>query len=463
MKQQLYSALAAVLALGLSGCAHPSQNDLRGGTGGPISPPSASVSSIATMPSDSRFPEWNTSQSDQQLTNQVTLETLTSVALTRNPELRIFEAEIAAAEGAVITARTWDNPELSAAHRIARSLDPSEVDALHGQIGLQQTILFPGKRLLMRAVAQKDVQTRQMALAGFRSQLAIQVRRAYYTLLAAQQTLPLQEQRLTLAKTFVEAAKRKVEAGIAPDFDVTKAEVEVVNAQTALRLAGAGISAAKTELNLLMGRKPDSPLLVGGTLSGIVRLPERENLYEQTLALNPTVKIQEVEIERTGLNLRLVRKSRYPDFTVGPGFETEPGLQVFSFGLSIPLPLWDKKQGPIAVASAEQERALGELDRLRQEILGRVTVASQNLAAVREALTSYTPDFFGRLKAALDTASQSYAEGRTPLLFFLETQRTFFETQASYFETLRRLYESQAELESAIGVPLEELSKPYAK
>jgi cobalt-zinc-cadmium efflux system outer membrane protein len=133
---------------------------------------------------------------------------------------------------------------------------------------------------------------------------------------------------------------------------------------------------------------------------------------------------------------------------------------VFSFGMSIPLTLWDKKKGPIATATAEQERAMGELEKLRQEILGRVTTAQQNLAAVKETLTNYTPEFLGRLKAALEAASQSYGEGRTPLLLFLETQRTYFETQASYFESLERLYESQAELESAVGVPLQEISQP---
>ena len=450
MKQELRLVFCAVLALGVSGCFHSRPDDAAAND---------ELRPRSLLPRPRRV-ETNAAKIDQPLTNNVTLEQLIALALTRNPELRVFEAAIAAAEGEVITAKTWENPELSTARRIARSTEPSQVEVLHGQIGLQQRILFPGKRTLLRAVAQKNVEVRQLALAGFRSQLAIQVRRAYYTLLATQQILPLREQRLTLAKTFVEAAKRKVDAGVAPEFEATKAEVEVVNAQTALRLAQAGVSTARTELNVLMGREPDEALLVRGTLSPDVRLPDARNLLEQTLARNPSLKIQEAEVERTGLNLRSVQKSRYPDFTVGPGFETEPGLQVFSLGLSMPLPLWDRKKGPIAVAIAEQERSLGELDKLRQEILRHVTTAGQNLAAVKEALTNYTPEFLERLRASLNAASQSYGEGRTPLLLFLETQRTYFETQASYFENLEKFYQSRAELESAVGVPLEEISKP---
>ncbi len=453
MKQELYRSLCALLAMGLmSGCVHPQPDESH----------SAVVQrSMPLMPQPlTRGSEATWVEATQPLTNNVTLGLLTTIALRGNPELRVFEAEIAAARGEVITARTWDNPELSVARRITHETEGSRIQVLHGQIGLQQTILFPGKRALQHAVAQKNVEIHQVALAGFRSQLRIQVRRAYFTLLAAQQVLPLREQRLTLAKTFVEAAKKRVDAGIAPEFEATKAEVEVVNAQTALRLAEAGVLTARTELNVLMGRKPEEPLLVSGVLGPDVQLPDTQYLLGQTLARNPSLKVQSAEVERTGLSLRLVQKSRYPDFTVGPGFETEPGLQVFSFGLSVPLTLWDKKKGPIATATAEQERAIGELEKLRQEILGRVTTAQQNLAAVKETLTNYTPEFLGRLKAALDAASQSYSEGRTPLLLFLETQRTYFETQASYFESLERLYQSQAELESAVGVPLDEIPKP---
>ena len=58
------------------------------------------------------------------------------------------------------------------------------------------------------------------------------------------------------------------------------------------------------------------------------------------------------------------------------------------------------------------------------------------LAAARESLAIYTPEFRGKLKAALDNASQSYAEGRTSLLVYLETERTHYDTEAAYYETL---------------------------
>ena len=392
-------------------------------------------------------------------TNTLTLDAAIRLALEDNPDIRVLAAGIASARGEVTTAKTWQNPEVSVAPGFKTIRHPADTQ-FHGDFGLEQTFEWPGKRALRRAVAEQNVAVRQLALAGFRSQLAIQVRRAYFTLLATREVIALREQRLALGKSFVDAAKKKVEGGFAPEFEATKAEVEVVSAQKSLREAQAQHDAARVTLNALMGRKPTEPLAVTGSLGDGVELPNQTTLLENALARNPAVKVQEAEAERTGLSLQSIRKSRLPDFKVGPNLEYTRDEQIVGLGVSLPLPFWDKKKGAIATATAEQEKALAELEKLRREILRDVTTASQNLTATKESLAFYTPALRDKLKAASDAAEQSYAEGRTPLLLFLETQRTYFDTQASYFESLQKLYDSQAELESAIGVSLDQLSQP---
>ena len=391
-------------------------------------------------------------------TNVLTLDAAIRLALDNNPDIRVLAADIASARGEVTTARTWQNPEISVAPGFKTIRDPS-VTEFHGDFGLEQTFEWPGKRALRRAVAEKNVAVRQLALAGFLSQLAIQVRRAYFTLLATRGVVELREQKLTLVKSFVEAAQKKVEGGFAPEFEATKAQVEVVGAQRVLREAQARHDAARVALNALMGRKPTETLIVTGALGDGVALPNQSTLLEQALVQNPSVKVQEAEAERTGLSLQSIRKSRLPDFKVGPSVEYTREEQIVGFGLSLPLPLWDKKKGEIATATAAQEKAMAELDKLRREILRDVTTASQNLTAAKESLAFYTPALRDKLKAALDAAAQNYAEGRMPLLLYLESQRTYFDTQADYFETLQKLFEAQAELESAAGASLDQLSK----
>jgi outer membrane protein, heavy metal efflux system len=391
-------------------------------------------------------------------TNTLTLDVAIRLALADNPGIRVLSADIASARGEVTTAKTWQNPEISVAPGFKAIRRPSDT-LFHGDFGLEQTFEWPGKRALRRAVAEKNIVGRQLALDGLRSQLTIQVRRAYFTVLATREVVTLREQRLALAKSFVDVAKKKVESGFAPEFEATKAEVEVVTAQRVLRQTQAQHDAARVLLNALMGRKPNEPMTVLGTLDASVQLPAPSTLIEQALARNPVVKIQEAEAERTGLSLQSIRKSRLPDFKVGPSVEYTRDEQTVGLGVSLPLPLWDRKKGEIATATAEQEKARAELDKLKRAILRDVTTARQNLTAAVESLACYSPALREKLKAALDAAAQSYSEGKLPFLIYLESQRTYFDTQTDYFDTLQKAFDARAELESVIGVPLDQLTQ----
>ena len=44
---------------------------------------------------------------------ELPLESAIAEAQARNPELRVLEADMAAAHGEVVTAKTWQNPELT--------------------------------------------------------------------------------------------------------------------------------------------------------------------------------------------------------------------------------------------------------------------------------------------------------------------------------------------------------------
>jgi len=391
----------------------------------------------------------------------LTLPAAIAEAQQNNPEIRMLAADVRGARGEVATAKTWDNPSLavSSGWRESEPSGTPSTKEFHGVFELTQTIQFPGKRSLQHALAEKDVQLRQLALSAFREQLEIQVRRSFYTLLNSQQVFVLKQDEVTLSKTFAESARKRVATGFAPEFDATKAEVELVNAQSALRDAEAQVAGARAALNTLLGRKPDANLEVRGAIRSELILPAETDFLQQVLAGNPSLKIQATEVERTGLNLRSVRKSRLPDFTIGPSVEYLRDEQTYDFGISLPLPLWDSKRGEIATATAEQERALAGLQKLQQEVHRDVTTAYHNLVSARESLALYTPELLTKLKTALDEAAQGYAAGRTTLLIYLETQRTYFDAQANYFDSLQKLYDAQAALEMAAGRPLPELQE----
>jgi outer membrane protein, heavy metal efflux system len=125
----------------------------------------------------------------------LTLSAAIAEAQEHNPEIRALSAAITSAHGELTTAGTWSNPDLATETgvRNIRSGSGSSVSEFHGLYQLSQTIEFPGKRRLRRAVAEKNVEVQELARTGFRNQLTIQVRHAYYTLLVSEEIRILKE------------------------------------------------------------------------------------------------------------------------------------------------------------------------------------------------------------------------------------------------------------------------------
>jgi cobalt-zinc-cadmium efflux system outer membrane protein len=385
-----------------------------------------------------------------------TLDQLTAEALRNNPELHVFEQSIAAAKGGVRTARTLSNPELTVqpGFRRTEGIDPTQ-DEFHGVFSLSQLFKFPGKRALEIAIAQGNVELNQIALEGFRYQVATKVRRTFYDLLASQKIVLSRRDQVESAKAFVESARKRAEAGYASDFETVKSQADLISASRALLQAEGRIAGARVTLNALMGRPATTPLEIRGGLDKLQIRGTRGDFLALAMARNPAIRTQWRQAEIAGLTLRSTRFGRRPDFAIGPSVEYLRNEQTYDISVTVALPLWDQKQGAIQTATAEQKKALALLEKTRLEIAAEVTKASANIDVAKGQLELYTPAFLERLKAFMAQAEQGYAQNATTLLIYLDAKRTYFDTLVNYYEALGNLAENRAELESAIGVPLE--------
>lgn len=386
----------------------------------------------------------------------MTLGDAIAAALRNNPELRVFEAQITGAKGEVTIARTWDNPELAVApgFRVTRESGLRDT-AFHGDFEVSQTFKFPGKRALEIAIAQRNVELQQLALEGFRFQLSAKVRKAFYQMLAAQQVIGLRTEQVESAKVFVTSARKRAESGYASDFETLKSQADLIAATKALQQARGEVVVARVTLNALMARNPSVSLEISGSLENLAPPGTARDYVALALARNPSLRAQVRAGDLAGLNLSAAKLSRKPDLKVGPSLEYTDVEQTAGIGFSLPLPLWDQKKGQIAKATAEQEKALAEVEKSRAQIAGEVTIAAASLETAKEAAALYTPELLRQLRAFVAQAEQGYTQSSTTLIIYLDAKRTYFDTLSDYYEALAKIAASRAELESAIGVPLD--------
>lgn len=208
-------------------------------------------------------------------------------------------------------------------------------------------------------------------------------------------------------------------------------------------------------MNALMGRIPSAPLEITGEFSGVQPRGSQADFLALALARNPGIRTQTRQAEIAGLSLRATRFGRRPDFAVGPSLEYTRFEQIVGLSASFALPLWDQKKGELQTATAEQRKALAELEKTRADVSAEVTKAAANVELARAQLALYSPAFIERLKAVTSQAEQAYAQNTTTLIIYLDAKRTYFDTLAEYYDALGNVAQSRADLESAVGVPLE--------
>ena len=331
----------------------------------------------------------------------------------------------------------------------------STENIFHGELELNQLVLFPGKRQLLVAIAQRNVAISKLALEGLRFQLMTAVRKGFYEMLAAQQIAGLRKEQIESAKTFYEAAVKRAESGYASDFEAVKGQAELIDAQKLARAVEGQIASARVELNTLLGRDPSSPLKLKGSLQNAAPRGTSNNYVTLAMTRNPSLRTQEMQAQLAGLNLRKARLGRRPDFAIGPRVEYTDRERTYGFGATVALPLWNQSQGEIQTAAGEEQKEIAAVEKLQAEIAGAVIKAAATLDVSRDQLTLYTPAFLDRLKTFVAQAEKSYAQNATTVLIYLDAKRTYFEALASYYEAQGHFAASRAELESAIGVPVD--------
>src|SRR5437870_3100791 len=111
------------------------------------------------------------------------LDALVAEALTRNPEVKVYSAEIAAAKGERRTAGEWQNPEASTegGAKIVRDYHGNTLgDGIVWTLGATQAFEYPGRVMLRKAIANHQIAVAELGLEGFRTALASRVRAAAF-------------------------------------------------------------------------------------------------------------------------------------------------------------------------------------------------------------------------------------------------------------------------------------------
>jgi cobalt-zinc-cadmium efflux system outer membrane protein len=398
----------------------------------------------------------------------VSIDQLVSRTLATNPEVKFYEAEIAAAKAGRKAAGKLPNPELSLdLGRKRISNGNAAAEGLAYSVSLAQPVEWPGRLGLRRAIANGDVALAELGLERFRSFLAGRVRLLGFSLALQQENSAAAAEVSDRFSAVRDILVQRDPAGVAPMLEARIIQAAAIGVQHRAGNAQVEMQKALLELNQLMGKRADTPLVVRRTEFNPPAQADLESLLATAAANNFELRIRRAEIEQQGIKVELAKNERYPTFTVGPQFSQERAGDretVVGIGLSVPLPLWNSGKESVDIAEARQIQASATLNAALRDIQRQVTEATLILNTRRQRLEGWKPETLQALQEGATLADQHYRLGAVPVSSYLEMQDRYLEALEAINESKLSAMQAALDLEQLTGTaPVPQVKPSSAK
>lgn len=389
------------------------------------------------------------------------LDALVAEALARNPDLRALQAWLDSARTRPEQARALPDPMVSVLYvndGWAPSLGQQEMTTL-GLMG-SQTLPWPGKRGLREKIAAQDAVPPAERLERQRLTVAAGVRRAFWGLALAEESLGVLREQADVWKEAEGVARARYAVGQGAQQDVLRAQLEITRFEQLRAEQLADVESRLAELSRLVGREVPRDAVAGIRLALRPEPRDLAALQSQAEAILPELRAGAAGVEREQLALDLAQRDFKPDFTVQAGYMNRGGLDpMWQAGVGITLPLYrGRRHAAVAEAEADGRAAASTVEAVRAQIRFRTREREAQLRAAERMATVYAEGLLPQARLSYEASIASYQAGKVPFLTVLEALSTLYRDRIDHLRVLAaheriRASITEASLEATSEMP----------
>jgi cobalt-zinc-cadmium efflux system outer membrane protein len=391
----------------------------------------------------------------EHLAGGLTEDHAVTLALLRNPDLRVFRMKRQVAKGAVVAAAAIPNPSL-------------KIEALHLQefgtssqglgLGLQWSPPQPVEWSARRRKAEARLREVEQEILEREWQLATEVRSAHATLLELEEQGRLLESTVTRRRRIVDLVQRRMQLGAATRLDLNLATLALAQAERDRDETEARHAVTARAFHALLGAAEAQLVLRGKAAvdEGDAEPPDERSLEDQSVAARPSLRAAKERLEQREQSVRREHAQRWPwiQLSAAPRFRLNESAKYehdFLLGVELSLPLFNWNRGGILVAEAERseerEKMVAQLAALRRDIgVARARIEGHR-AALRHFRKTVLPAL-GEYERVLDLAIRG---GQVDLVAVLAAEDVVLRHRRAYAELLLEQRKAWLALERAVG------------
>jgi cobalt-zinc-cadmium efflux system outer membrane protein len=372
-------------------------------------------------------------------------------ALDLSPELRAAQGAAAAAAGRWRQAKAWANPELEVEAEEFGGNRPGW-DRAEVTWTLDQRLELFGTRGARTQAAQFGYRAAAHSAEAARLDLLAEVDRRFAGALFAQARVAAFAATDSLAAEAVRAVTALVTAGEESPIELDRTEAERTLVATRLTAARLDRTRALRDLAQLWGSLEPDFASVEGSLAPQQALPGGDPLFTSGGDL-PDLERAAAEVGRAEAEIRLSSRERLPQLAVHGGIRhvEETDERSYLGGLTLSLPLFDRRGGAIEEARGRLAQARAEREAIASRIALARATAHDALATALETSRELRDGSLRRAEAVHASVQEGYQRGKFRLLDLIDARRLLLQARLEQLEALHAVWIARADLERLTG------------
>jgi TolC family type I secretion outer membrane protein len=398
----------------------------------------------------------------------LTADEAAAIALRRQPTVAAAIAALTAAKGRKNQATAGLLPSVST----GASYNNTAISPTTATTGPVGTATTPGyqvtanlRQLLFDFNHTRDVVRQATALARsassnltqVESDLALQTKQAFYTLVQNQGLVGVNEADVRNQQSHLASAKARLEDGVGIPADVVRAEAAVASAIFGLSLARNSASVSRVNLAELMGIDPRTPVVVAEGGEPPFKEEAVESLVKQALSRRPEVLQAQSNLDAAAHGLNAARRSDYPSLGANVGWlqrgsDFPPESKSLTYGFSLSWTPFDSglTRGRVQEAQGNIQSAQAQLESVRLAVISDVSQAYLNLKTAEQRVPTADSEV-ANAEEALRLTEGMYQSGLGKFLDVLDAQTALTTAKTNRVNAQSAVDQARAAMAHAIG------------
>ncbi|MEY4650418.1 MAG: hypothetical protein RJA06_491 [Bacteroidota bacterium] len=375
--------------------------------------------------------------------------------LKENLSLLAAKYDVANAEAEAIQARVWNNPNF-VWNSDMYSLEKNQYLNYKNQVLIQLELMVPfnGRFHKAAAAADQNVAVQQQLLENTLRELIYEFSLTYHELAVAQQRGILYQEMEALYDQLIEAARMQFEVGAIAGSELQRLRSEQLAIHAEQLDNALNISQVESKLKTLLYLKHDVSIqaelhsIATGTLLPfgqlMAEMPAGRSDYQAALAALGYHK-KNISLQKA-LAMGDVKLGYQPHDRGSNYVRPYQGIVV-----EIPLPTFNRNQGPIMMAQNELKRAQIEVLQMENEMKNELSSVYQQCLMVDQTLVDYSSERIQELKRMSTNATANFSKRNLSLLEYIDLQRIYKQTLGDYLTVKKQQLDAYATLNYVTG------------